>query len=104
MLLPHHAMSRRLDVSTSSVAFRFEFGDLVLVDGNSLMLIGVAAVFVDPVVQALCDHIESLRYLGNLVTSVNDLLYCYNIEIFGIAFCGYVQIPLDCVSVTLLSV
>jgi hypothetical protein len=68
------------------------------------MLISVAAVFVDPVMHALYGHTESLRDLGDFVTSISDLLYCFNLEIFGIAFCGLIQTPLDCVSVTLSSV
>jgi|GEM_PF-2959236 len=68
------------------------------------MLIGVAAVFVDPVMHALYGYTESLRDLGDFVTSISDLLYCFNLEIFGIAFCRYVQTSLDCVSVTLSSV
>jgi hypothetical protein len=68
------------------------------------MLIGVATVFVDPVMHALYGHSKSLYDLGDLVPSVSDLLYCFNFATLGIAFCEHVQTPLDCVILKLSNV
>ena len=58
------------------------------------MLATVSPVLADPVMHAFdCDP-QPLGDFGYLVASVSYLSYCFNLEIFGIAFTANGQTPL----------
>ena len=48
-------------------------------------------VFLDPVMNALGCHSESLGDLADLVTPVRNLLYCLDLELFWIAYTTHIK-------------
>ncbi len=54
-------------------------------------LLAVTALLTDPLMLAIDSDSKALSHLGNLVTSICNLFYCFNLEIFGIGLAAYNQ-------------